>query len=73
MARTWSNIKRPPNALSVAQREKLGRPSGLNAFLIAMVLVSAFFLGLTLYSAYQAERYPLTEVHQLPSNPPKAE
>jgi len=61
MARTWSNAKKPHDDLSAAQRARLGRPSSLTAFTVAMILVVIFFLGLTLYSAFHSLRHPLTE------------
>lgn len=73
MARTWSYAKKKPDDLSAAQRARMGRPSSMTAFLIALVLVSIFFLGLTLYSAYQSERHPVTQVYQPPTDTPKGE
>jgi hypothetical protein len=73
MARTWSNAKRIPNELSAAQRARLGRPSSKTAFLIAMTIVTIFFLGLTLYSAWEAQTHPMTEVFQPADHAPKDE
>ena len=71
MARTWSNVKIRPSDLSAAQRARMGRPSSLTAFSIALVVVTVFVLGLTLYSAYTAETHPLTEIRQSPADAPK--
>jgi hypothetical protein len=69
MARTWSNAKKPPDDRSAAQRARQGRPSGLSAFTIGMILISIFFMGLTLYATYQSLRHPLTENNQSDSRP----
>lgn len=61
MARSWSNAKIPKDDLSAAQRARLGRPSGMSAFSITMIIISIFFLGFTLYATYYTLRYPLTE------------
>ena len=73
MARTWSYAKKQPDELSAAQRARVGRPSGLTAFLIALTIVGVFFLGLTLYSAWHAQTHPLTEVAQPVADAPKDE
>lgn len=64
MARTWSYAKKLPEELSVAQRAKLGRPSGLTLFVVMLILTSIFFMGLTLYSFCHVLRHPVTEVAQ---------
>lgn len=69
MARTWSNTKIPKDDLSAAQRARLGRPSGITTFSITMVLISLFFLGLTLYATYHVLRHPLTENNHTYSPP----
>jgi cytochrome c-type biogenesis protein CcmH/NrfG len=71
MARTWSYTKKKPDDMSAAQRARMGRPSSMTAFLVALVLVSVFFLGLTLYSAYQSMAHPLSQVYQPPADQPK--
>ncbi len=73
MARTWSNAKRKPDELSAAQRARAGRPSSMTLFLIAMTIVTVFFLGLTLYGAWHAQTHPVTEVAQPASDAPKDE
>ena len=73
MARTWSYAKKRPDDLSAAQRARAGRPSSMTAFLIAMTIVSIFFLGLTLYSAWHAQVHPLTEIAQPVADAPKDE
>lgn len=67
MPRTWSNTKVPHDPRSAAQRARQ-RPSGLSVFLVMMVLMSLFFMGLTIYAAYQAERHPVTETTR-PADP----
>ena len=69
MARTWSNAKKPRDDRSAAQRARQGRPSGVSAFSIAMILVSIFFLGLTLYATVHTLRHPLTENNTSDSQP----
>lgn len=69
MARTWSNAKKPIDDRSAAQRARLGRPSGLSAFTVALILVAIFFMGLTLYTAFHSLRHPLTENNQSDSTP----
>jgi hypothetical protein len=73
MARTWSYAKKKPDDLSAAQRARMGRPSSLTAFFFALVLVFIFFLGLTLYSAYQSAVHPITQVYQPSTDAPKDE
>lgn len=69
MARTWSNAKKPIDDRSAAQRARLGRPSSVSAFGVALILVAVFFLGLTLYTAFHSLRHPLTENNQSDSRP----
>jgi len=69
MARTWSNAKKPRDDRSAAQRARLGPPSRWSAFVVAMILVSIFFLGLTLYTAFHTLRHPLTESAQTDGPP----
>lgn len=69
MARTWSNTKIPRDDRSAAQRAHQGRPSGLSAFTVAMIVVAIFFTGLTLYAAVHTLRHPLTENNQSDSQP----
>ena len=70
MPRSWSNVKLPPPP-SPAERARARPPTSVTIFLVLLIIVSIFFAGITVYTAYYAERHPPTAAYQAPVDHPK--
>ena len=70
MARTWSNVKRPP-AISPAQRAKTGGPNSLSIYTVLLIVATVWFFGLIAYTMAHVILHPITELPQVHVQAPK--